>query len=116
MDEKDILRMIDETAAWQRQADRKHLDELDERLTGDLRLWQHRRTIVWHAAASAAVIVVASAYFMLLPQRVNDRQVLCNHQGEEQLVVNRACSAIGNCSNPLVSSTLNGRGTDLKDK
>ena len=116
MDEKEILRMIDETAAWQREADSEHLRLLGHRMTSDLRRWQQRRTIAWRVAASAAVVLIAGAYYLLLPQRVDDRKVICNQRGEEQLVVNRACSAIGNCSNPLVSSTLNGGGTDLKDK
>ena len=65
----------------------------------------------------ALLLLLPGTLFMLLPQRVDDRQVLCNQRGEEQLVLNRACSSIGNCANPLVSSMLNrGGGTSLKHK
>ena len=106
MKEKDIQRMIDETAAWRCEADRSHLEALGRHAADDLRRWQHRRMLVWNVAASVAVVVVAGAYTLLLPQRVDDRRVLCNVRGEEALVVNRACSAIGTCSNPAVARIL----------
>ena len=106
MEEKDILRMLDETAAWQREADREHLEALGQKSTQGLRRWQRQRTLAWNVAASMAVLLVAGGWYTLLPQRVDDRRVLCNIQGEEQLVLNRACAALGSCDNPAVARLI----------
>lgn len=107
MEEKDILRMLDETAAWQREADREHLEALGQKSTQGLRRWQRQRTLAWNVAASMAVLLVAGGWYTLLPQRVDDRQVLCNIPADKPLVVARACSALGNCGDRQVINMMN---------
>ena len=53
-------------------------------------------------AATVLIILLPGVYALLLPQRVDDRHVLCNQRGEEQLVLNRACSALNTCDDPNV--------------
>ena len=48
------------------------------------------------------IILLPGVYALLLPQRVDDRHVLCNQRGGEMLVLNRACSALGTCDDPNV--------------
>ena len=103
MDEKDILQLIEAEQARRRAADAGHVRRLVERERPGLGPWCAARRSVWRVAASVAVLLVAGGWYMLLPQRVDDRRVLCNIKGEEQLVVNRACSALGSCSNPAVA-------------
>lgn len=107
MEEKDILRMLDETAAWQREADREHLEALGQKSTQGLRRWQRQRTLAWNVAASMAVLLVAGGWYLLLPQRTDDRQVLCNIPADKPLVVARACGALGNCGDRQVINMMN---------
>ena len=116
MEEKDILRLLEAEQARRREADAGHVRRLAHEVGGDLGAWCSTRRHAMRAAAMALLVLLPAGWYMLLPQRVDDRQVLCNQRGEEQLVLNRACSAVGNCSNVLVSSMLNGGGTNLKHK
>ena len=106
MKEKDIIMMIDETAAWQQEADRQYLEDLGHRATSDLHRWKRARIVVWNIAASVMVVVIAGVYAMLLPQRTDDRQVLCNVRDDEALVVNRVCSVMGNCADRQVINIM----------
>ena len=99
--------MLDETAAWQREADREHLEALGQKSTQGLRRWQRQRTLAWNVAASVAVLLVAGGWYTLLPQRTDDRQVLCNIPADKPLVVARACSALGNCGDRQVINMMN---------
>lgn len=103
MDEKDILQLIEAEQARRRTADAGHVRRLVERERTGLGPWCAARRSVWRVAASVAVLLVAGGWYMLLPQRVDESRVLCNIKGEEALVVNRACSALGSCSNPAVA-------------
>lgn len=116
MDEKDILKLIEAEQARRRAADAAHVERLSREVGGDVGAWCSTWRHAMRATAMVLLLLLPGALFMLLPQRMDDSHVLCNQRGEEQLVLNRACSAIGNCANPLVSSMLDGGGTNLKHK
>lgn len=102
MEEKDILQLIEAEQVRRRAADAGHVRRLAREVGGDLGAWcSTRRHALW-AAAMVLLVLLPAGWYMLLPQRVDDRQVLCNLRGEEQLVLNRACSAVGNCGERLV--------------
>lgn len=103
MDEKEILQLIEAEQARRRAADAEHVRRLAREVGGDLRAWCATRRHAVRAAAMALLLALPAGWYMLLPQRTDDRQVLCNIKGEEQLVVNRACAALGSCDNPAVA-------------
>ena len=109
MDEKDILQLIEAEQARRRAADAEHVRRLSREVGGDVRAWCSARRHAMRAAAMALLVLLPAGWYMLLPQRTDDRQVLCNVRGEETLVVNRACSALGNCAERQVINILNMR-------
>ena len=102
MEEKDIIRLIEAEQARRRATDAAHVRRLSREVGGDVGAWCSTWRHATRAAAMALLLLLPGTLFMLLPQRVDDRQVLCNQRGEEQLVLNRACSAVGNCGERLV--------------
>jgi len=104
MDEKELLRLIEDEQRWRQHADREHLRQLSHS-GSDLGRWCAQRRTMVRAAALVVLVVVPGIYATLLPQRQTDR-VLCNRQGDEQLVLNRACGALGNCSDSQVTAML----------
>jgi hypothetical protein len=103
MDEKDILQLIETEQARRRAADAEHVRRLAREQRGDLGAWCAARRHAVRAAAMALLLALPAGWYMLLPQRVDESRVLCNIKGEEQLVVNRACAALGSCDNPAVA-------------
>ena len=61
------------------------------------------------AAAMVVLLALPAGWYMLLPQRTDDRQVLCNVRGDEALVVNRVCSVVGNCADQQVINIMDMR-------
>lgn len=116
MKEDDVLKLIEAEQRRRRAADAGHMRRLSREVGGDLGAWCSARRHAVRAAAMALLVLLPGTLFMLLPQRTDDRQVLCNLRGEEQLVLNRACSAVGNCTNALVSNMMNGVGDGLNHK
>ena len=102
MEEKDILQLIEAEQARRRAADAGHVRRQAHEVGGDVRAWCSTWRHATRAAAMALLVLLPTGWFLLLPQRVDDRQVLCNLRGEEQLVLNRACSAVGNCGESMV--------------
>ena len=102
MEEKEILQLIEAEQVRRREADAGHVRRLAREVGGDLGAWCSTRRHALRAAAMALLVLLPAGWYMLLPQRVDDRQVLCNLRGEEQLVLNRACSAVGNCGESMV--------------
>ena len=109
MDEKDILQLIEAEQARRRAADAGHVRRLSREAGGNLGAWCSARLHAVRAAAMALLVLLPAGWYMLLPQRTDDRQVLCNIKGEEQLVVNRVCSVVGNCAERQVVNILNMR-------
>lgn len=109
MDEKDILQLIEAEQARRRAADTEHVRRLAREVGGDVRAWSSARRHAMRAAAMALLVLLPAGWYMLLPQRTDDRQVLCNVRGEETLVVNRVCSVVGNCAERQVVNILNMR-------
>ena len=109
MDEKDILQLIEAEQARRRAADAGHVRRLAREAGGDLGAWCSARRHALRAAAMVVLLALPAGWYMLLPQRTDDRQVLCNVRGEEALVVNRACSVVGNCAERQVVNMLNMR-------
>ena len=109
MDEKDILKLIEAEQARRRAADAEHVRRLAREQRGDLGAWCSARLHAVRAAAMALLVLLPAGWYMLLPQRTDDRQVLCNVRGEEALVVNRVCSVVGNCADRQVINILNMR-------
>ena len=107
MDEKDILQLIEAEQARRRVADAGHVRRLSREVGGDVGAWCSARRHAMRAAAMALLVLLPAGWYMLLPQRTDDRQVLCNVRGEEALVVNRACSVVGNCAERQVVNILN---------
>ena len=102
MDEKDIVRLIEAEQSRRRRADAEHVRRLSRELGGDAEAFCAHRRLLLRVAATVLIILLPGVYALLLPQRVDDRHVLCNQRGEEQLVLNRACSALGTCDDPNV--------------
>ena len=102
MDEKDIVQLLEAEQGRRRRVDAEHVRQLSRGLAGDAEGFCSHRRLVLRTAAMVLIILLPGAYALLLPQRVDDRQVLCNQQGGEQLVLNRACSALGTCNDPNV--------------
>ena len=102
MQEQDIIKLIEAEQARRRRADAEHLRQLSQGLVGDAEGFCSHRRLVLRVAALVLIVLVPGIYALLLPQRVDDRQVLCNLQGDEMLVLNRACSALGTCDDPQV--------------
>ena len=102
MDEKDIIRLIEAEQAHRRRTDAEHVRQLSRGLAGDAEGFCSHRRLVLRVAALVLIVLVPGVYSLLLPQRVDDRLVLCNQLGDEQLVLNRACSTLGTCDNPQV--------------
>lgn len=103
MDEKEILQLIEAEQARRRAADAGHVRRLSREAGGNLGAWCSARLHAVRAAAMALLVLLPTGWYMLLPQRVDESRVLCNIKGEEQLVVNRACAALGSCDNPAVA-------------
>ena len=107
MEEKDILQLIEAEQARRRAADAGHVRRLAREQHGDLGAWCSARLHAVRAAAMVLLVLLPTGWFLLLPQRTDDRQVLCNVRGEEALVVNRVCSVVGNCAERQVVNILN---------
>ena len=107
MDEKDILQLIEAEQARRRAADAGHVRRLSREVGGDLGAWCSARLHAVRAAAMALLVLLPAGWYMLLPQRMDDRQVLCNIPDDKPLVVARACSALGNCAERQVVNILN---------
>lgn len=102
MDEKDILKLIEAEQSRRRRSDAEHVRRLSREVGGDAEAFCAHRRLLLRVAATVLIILLPGVYALLLPQRVDDRHVLCNQRGEEQLVLNRACSALGTCDDPNV--------------
>lgn len=109
MDDKDIIQLIEAEQARRRKADEGHLRHLVERHTDDLGPWCAHRRVVVRAIAMALLVLLPTGWYMMLPQRTDDRQVLCNVRGDEALVVNRVCSVMGNCADRQVINIMDMR-------
>ena len=107
MEEKDILKLIEAEQARRREADARHVRRLAREAGGNLGAWCSARLHAVRAAAMALLVLLPTGWFLLLPQRTDDRQVLCNVRGEEALVVNRVCSVVGNCGDRQVINMMN---------
>ena len=102
MNEKDIIRLLEAEQARRRKADAEHVRWLSREVGGDAEAFCAHRRLLLRVAATVLIILLPGVYALLLPQRVDDRHVLCNQQGGEMLVLNRACSALGTCDDPNV--------------
>lgn len=102
MDEKDIVRLIEAEQSRRHRADAEHVLRLSRELGGDAEAFCAHRRLLLRIAATVLIILLPGVYALLLPQRVDNRHVLCNQRGGEMLVLNRACSALGTCDNPNV--------------
>lgn len=109
MDEKDILQLIEAEQARRREADAGHVRRLSREVGGDVEAWCSTWRHATRAVAMALLVLLPAGWYILLPQRTDDRQVLCNLRGEEALVVNRVCSVMGNCAERQVINILNVR-------
>ncbi len=98
MKEQEIVQLIAAEQRRRQEADREHLLKLAREQGGDLKGWCARRRMAARAVAAALLVAVPSVYTLLLPER-KAAAVLCNQRGEEMLVLNRACSTVGNCEN-----------------
>lgn len=102
MNEQEIEKLIMAEQRRRQLADKTHLQQLAYEQSGDLRRWSARRRMVVRLMAVVFMLAIPSAYAMILPQR-EAKQVICNLHGDEQLVLNRACSSVGICENrPVV--------------
>jgi hypothetical protein len=102
MEEKDIVKLIEAEQDRRRRADAEHVRRLSRGLAGDAEAFCAHRRLLLRVAAMVLIILLPGVYALLLPQRVDDRHVLCNQRGGEMLVLNRACSALGTCDDPNV--------------
>lgn len=102
MNEKDIIRLLEAEQARRRRADAEHVRQLSREVGGDAEGFCSHCRLVLRTAAMVLIILLPGVYALLLPQRVDDRHVLCNQQDGEMLVLNRACSALGTCDEPNV--------------
>ena len=102
MEEKDIIKLIEAEQGRRRRADAEHVRRLSSGLAGDAEAFCAHRRLLLRVAAMVLIILLSGVYALLLPQRVDDRHVLCNQRGGEMLVLNRACSALGTCDDPNV--------------
>jgi hypothetical protein len=102
MEEKDIIKLIEAEQGRRRRADAEHVRRLSCGLAGDTEAFCAHRRLLLRVAATVLIILLPGVYALLLPQRVDDRHVLCNQRGGEMLVLNRACSALGTCDDPNV--------------
>ena len=102
MDEKDIVQLLEAEQGRRRRADAEHVRRLSREVGGDAVGFCSHRRLVLRTAAMVLVVLLPGVYALLLPQRVDNRHVLCNQQGGEMLVLNRACSALNTCNDPQV--------------
>ena len=102
MDEKDIVRLIEAEQSRRRRADAEHVRRLSREVGGDAEAFCAHRRLLLRVAATVLIILLPGVYALLLPQRVDNRHVLCNQRGGEMLVLNRACSALNTCDDPNV--------------
>lgn len=102
MEEHDIIKLIEAEQARRRRADAEHVRRLSRGVAGDAEGFCAHRRLLLRVAATVLIILLPGVYALLLPQRIDDCHVLCNQRGEEQLVLNRACSALGTCDAPNV--------------
>ena len=107
MEEKDILQLIEAEQARRRAADAGHVRRLAREVGGDLGAWCSARRHALRAAAMVVLLALPAGWYMLLPQRTDDRQVLCNIPADKPLVVARACGALGNCGDRQVINMMN---------
>ena len=107
MEEKDILKLIEAEQARRREADAGHVRRLAREAGGNLGAWCSARLHAMRAAAMALLVLLSTGWFLLLPQRTDDRQVLCNIPADKPLVVARACGALGNCADRQVINMMN---------
>ena len=109
MEEKDIVRLIEAEQARRRAADAEYVSRLSREVGGDVAHWCSTWRHATRAAAMALLLLLPGTLFMVLPQRVDDRQVLCNIPADKPLVVARACSALGNCGDRQIINMMNMR-------
>ena len=102
MDEKDIVQLLEAEQGRRRRADAEHVRQLSCEVGGDAVGFCSHRRLVLRTAAMVLVVLLPGVYALLLPQRVDNRHVLCNQRGGEQMVLNRACSALNTCDDPNV--------------
>jgi len=102
MEEQDIIKLIEAEQARRRRVDDEHIRQLSRDMAGDAEVFCARRRLLLRVAAMVLIVLLPGGYAMLLPQRVDNRHVLCNQRGGEMLVLNRACSALGTCDDPNV--------------
>ena len=102
MEEKDIVKLIEAEQSRRRRADAEHVRQLSCEVGGDAVGFCSHRRLVLRTAAMVLVVLLPGVYALLLPQRMDDRHVLCNQRGGEMLVLNRACSALNTCNDPQV--------------
>ena len=102
MDEKDIVRLIEAEQSRRHRADAEHVRRLSREVGGDAEAFCAHRRLLLRVAATVLIILLPGVYALLLPQRVDNRHVLCNQRGGEMLVLNRACSALNTCDDPNV--------------
>ena len=102
MDEKDIVQLLEAEQSRRRKADAEHVRRLSREVGGDAEAFCAHRRLLLRVAATVLIVLLPGIYALLLPQRVDNRHVLCNQRGGEMLVLNRACSALGTCDDPNV--------------
>ena len=106
MEEQDIIKLIEAEQSRRHRADAEHVLQLSREVGGDAEAFCAHRRLLLRVAATVLIILLPGVYALLLPQRVDDRHVLCNQQGGEQLVVNRVCSVMGNCADRQVINIM----------
>lgn len=109
MKEIDIEQLIACEQARRRAADAEHMRRLSREVGGDVAHWCSTWRHATRAAAMALLVLLPAGWYMLLPQRTDDRQVLCNIPADKPLVVARACSALGNCGDRQIINMMNMR-------
>jgi len=105
MKEQDIEQLLAAEQRRRQAADRDHLRQLAQEQGADLGRWCAHRRMVVRTVALVLLVAVPAVYAALLPQR-DPASVLCNQRGDELLVIDRACSALGNCEDRPVSLLL----------
>ncbi len=109
IEKNEIEQLIAREQARRRAADAGHVERLSHEVGGDVGAWCSTWRHALRVAAMVLLVLLPAGWYMLLPQRTDDRQVLCNVRGEETLVVNRVCSVMGNCAERQVVNILNMR-------
>jgi len=111
MNEIDIEKLITAEQRRRQSADRAHLQWLADAQRGDLKRWSTQRRRVARSVALVLLVAIPTTYAMILPQR-GASPVLCNLRGDKLLVIDRACSPLGNCSNRPVADWMHTVGVN----